>query len=71
MELPATDWEEVRRKLGDRLGKNEWLILEKIWANPAVSISEMAEQIGISTTAVENNINKLKSKDMLEGIGTA
>lgn len=31
----------------------------------------MAENIGISTTSVENNIKKLKEKDILERIGSA
>jgi predicted HTH transcriptional regulator len=73
-----TTWSEVRIRLGDKLGdrlgdrlsKNEWRILEIIWENPAATISELAKEIGISTTAVENNFAKLKKKGLLERIGS-
>lgn len=72
--VPSTTWEEVRRKLGDqlgdRLGDTEWKILEKVWRDPNISIPKMASQIGISTTAIEKNINKLKAKNILERKGS-
>lgn len=72
-------WVLVRRKLGERLGerlgeklgKNEWKILEQIWQDATVSIPMLAEAIGISTTAVENNLQKLRNKDFVERVGPA
>ena len=58
-------------RLGKKLGENEWKILEIIWQDPNSTIPELAEAIGISTTAIENNIKKLKEKDLLERIGSA
>ena len=55
----------------ERLGENEQKILELIAANSQITIFLMAENIGISTTSVENNIKKLKEKDILERIGSA
>jgi len=73
--IEALDWIGFKKRLGDRLGdrlgENEWKILENIWGNPSASIPEMAEKIGISTTAIENNIKKLKEKNLLERIGSA
>jgi ATP-dependent DNA helicase RecG len=74
-----TTWPEIKMrlgdklgdKLGDRLGKTEWKILEILWQNPTSSISELAEKIEISKTAIENNISKLKKKQFLERIGSA
>ena len=61
----------IKKQLGDKLGDNEWKIIEIVWENPSASIPEMAEKIGISTTAVENNIKKLKEKNLLGRVGSA
>lgn len=53
----------------DNLSKNELRILNKVRKIPSISISEIACQLKISTTAVENNIAKLKTKRMLERVG--
>jgi ATP-dependent DNA helicase RecG len=55
----------------ERLGENEHNILKLIAANSKISIPLMANNIGISTTSIENNIKKLKEKDILERIGSA
>jgi ATP-dependent DNA helicase RecG len=80
--VPLSSWLEFRIRLGERLGKklgeklgerlskNEWIILEFFWQNPAATIPDLAKEIGISTTAVENNIAKLKKKGILERIGS-
>ncbi len=56
-------------KLGEKLNKNERLILEKISRNSQVTIQELSETIGISTTAVENSLKKLKDKGLARRIG--
>jgi len=70
----ATSWRKVKKrldvKLGVRLGVNAWKVLEQIWIHPKITIIEMSEKIGISTTAVENNISKLRNNNLLERIGS-
>jgi len=56
-------------KLGEKLGENQVKIIEAISGNSKVTIDEMSESIGISTTAVENNISKLKEKNIIERKG--
>lgn len=48
------------------MGKSERLILEAVSDNAEITISELSEKIGIGTTAIENNIKKLKDKGLLE-----
>ncbi|MDO4216226.1 MAG: Fic family protein [Bacteroidales bacterium] len=48
-------------KLGKKLGKNRVAILRLIYSNPFVSSVEMAESIGISTTAIDNNIRQMRN----------
>jgi Fic family protein len=49
-----------QEKLGVKLGVNQSKIIEIIKDNPNVTILELAQQLKISNTAVENNIAKLK-----------
>lgn len=51
------------------LTENQIKMLEMIEATPDITKKEMAEQVGISTTAIDNNINSLKEKGLLERIG--
>jgi len=53
--------EKVGEKWGDHLSRNEAKILEAIVADPRITINVLSEKIGIGTTAVENNLKKLKS----------
>lgn len=48
-------------KLGKKLGKNRIAILRLIYSNPFVSSVEMANSIGISTTAIDNNIRQMRN----------
>lgn len=56
-------------KLGEKLGENQNRILEIITKNKFVTIPELSRMLGISTTAVENNLAKLKVKNILKRIG--
>jgi len=58
-------------KLGEKLGENENRILEIIAKNRFATIPEISKTLGISTTAVENNLAKLKAKKILKRIGPA
>ena len=44
--------------MGDKLGDKQILILESIKKDPYLSLTELSKIIGISQTAIENNINK-------------
>ena len=67
--------EKVPKKLGDKLGvklgENEIKILKLMEDNKYITTKELSEHINISTTAVDNNISKLKKKGILERIGSA
>lgn len=52
-----------------KLGENERGILEIIVKNKFVTIPELSKALEISTTAVENNLAKLKAKKVLKRIG--
>ena len=56
-------------KLGEKLGENEKRILEIIINNKFITIPELSKTLDISTTAVENNLAKLKVKNTLKRIG--
>lgn len=51
---------ERAKRLGKKLGKNRIAILEMMFANPFVSTVEMSSRIGISTTAIDNNIKQMR-----------
>lgn len=63
--------ESSRKDPLEKLGENQLAILEMIYKNPSVNIKEMSRVLEISTTAVENNIRKLKSKGVLVRKGPA
>jgi ATP-dependent DNA helicase RecG len=75
---PKENWEKttqesganMEKKLGEKLNKNERLIMEKNLQHPPITIQELAKEIGISTTAIENNLSKLKGKGYLRRIGS-
>lgn len=63
----GNDFDEIVEKLGKRaerlgkkLGKNRIEILRLIHENPSVSTVGMAKHIGISTTAIDNNIKQMR-----------
>ncbi len=56
-------------RLGDRLSINESKILSLLRGNADITISGLAKTLTISTTAVENNLSKLKSKGIIKRIG--
>ena len=47
---------------GDKLTENRIAILRLIAENPYISQSELAESIGISVTAIGNNIKVMRNK---------
>ena len=63
--------EKLGRNWGEKLGRTEVNILEIISKDKFVTIEELAKTIQLGTTAVENNIAKLKKKGLLKRIGSA
>ena len=59
------------RKWGDNFSRSEVKILDAIAANPHITINELSDQVGIGTTAVENNLKKLKNKGAITRVGSA
>lgn len=72
-ERPKTSYEERiygnKRRLGEKLGENQRRIVAAINKNKNITTEELSEAIGISNTAIENNIRKLKLKGILKRIG--
>ncbi|MBI4919451.1 putative DNA binding domain-containing protein [archaeon] len=55
--------------LVEGLAENQKKILELITKNSYISKKELAEKIGISTTAIDKNITRLKKKGLLDRVG--
>lgn len=53
------------------MSRNEAKFLDAIDADPHITINGLSEKIGIGTTAVENNLKKLKSKGVIARVGSA
>ncbi len=66
-----TSQKELGVKLGVKLGVNEQKVLQFLSKTPGISILELSQEIGISTTAIENNLKKLKDKDLIKREGSA
>ncbi|MCL2646051.1 MAG: putative DNA binding domain-containing protein [Phycisphaerales bacterium] len=56
--------------LVDGLVENQRRLLVLIKENPRISKSAMAKAIGISTTAIDNNLTRLKEKGILRRVGS-
>ncbi|MDO8575397.1 MAG: ATP-binding protein [bacterium] len=61
--------EQVGDKLGDKLGENQEKIIDLMKNNRNITIPELSLKLDISTTAVENNLAKLKEKGLIMRIG--
>ena len=68
--MTFTRTKRLGEKLGVKLGENEIKILKLMEDNKYITTKELSEHIKISTTAVDNNITKLKKKGILRRIGS-
>jgi len=57
------------KRLGKELSDNQQAILHLVTLDNKITIKELAAQLRISTTAVENNIKKLRELALLERKG--
>ncbi len=65
-------WEEgegLVERLVERLAESQRKILDFIKKSPAISKKELADKVGISTTAIDKNIGQLKKKGLLKRMG--
>lgn len=58
-------------KLGEKLGKTRSRIVFLMAKNAKITIPELAELIGITTTAIENHIRILRNNGLVKRIGPA
>lgn len=56
-------------RLADGLAESQHQILLLLTENPHISKRELAERIGISTTAIDKNIKTLKNREVLRRVG--
>jgi ATP-dependent DNA helicase RecG len=61
--------ERLAEGLVERLAESQKRILKLIKENPYISKKELSETIGISTTAIDKNITRLKKEGLLKRIG--
>jgi len=62
--------EKLGEKLGKKLGKNRKEIVNIMQQTPYITIPNIAQKLGISETAVQNNIKKLKQLGIVERNGS-
>lgn len=62
--------ERLGEKLGERLPETAVAILSAMDKTPAITIAELSSTLGISTTAVENHISRLRTRGLLVRVGS-
>jgi ATP-dependent DNA helicase RecG len=56
---------------GKKFGENRLKIISLMRENSKISIPEIADKVGISTTSIEKNIGYLKKQGIVKRIGPA
>jgi len=66
--------EKVGKRVGEKVGKsltkNQRLIIKSMVENPNISAKDLSDIIGISKRKIEENISKLKKKELVKRIGS-
>jgi ATP-dependent DNA helicase RecG len=57
-------------RLVEGLAESQKKIVRLMFKNPSVTIKEMSENVGISTTAIDKNIIVLKNKGIIDRVGS-
>jgi len=68
--ISLTDKEGLGERLGERLGENQLKIVNEINKDNSITISELSNKIGVSTTTIENHLAKLKATKIIDRIGS-
>lgn len=61
--------ERLGERLGEKLGEKRIKMIELIKINRGITINEMAKEVGISETAIENNLVKLREFGVIRRVG--
>ncbi|MBR3925008.1 MAG: winged helix-turn-helix transcriptional regulator [Kiritimatiellae bacterium] len=61
--------ESSQKKLGEKLGENRRRIIRMMEQDPSVTTFDLAAGIGISQTAIENNITWLRLHGYIRRVG--
>lgn len=69
VEQRINEYNRVGEKLGDKLGDNQRKIIDMMRNKRNITIPELSEELNISTTAIENNLAKLKEVGFIRRIG--
>lgn len=64
------NWLHKRVKYIDILSENQMKIMDLISQNPEITKKQLSTQVGISTTAIDKNIEKLKKTNLLDRQGS-
>ena len=75
--IPFNRIGQVGNNVGDKVGNNQNVlnqtrqaILSEMRNNPNITKAELSRILGISTTAIDNNISFLKKNGFIERIGS-
>lgn len=63
------NWSKKREKFKELLTENQMKIMDLIADNPAITKNTLSAKVGISTTAIDNNIGKLRKLGILDRSG--
>ena len=66
-----TTTEGLGERLGERLGETRAAIVQAMRANPQITITQLADLLKLSATAIENNLRILKAQGYVRRIGSA
>lgn len=64
------DFNKQEERLGEKLTENRQLIIDAMSKNSLITISELSHIIGLTTRAIEKNINYLKSNHYIKRVGS-
>ncbi len=67
----AVDWRTKRDQWKDKLTANQMKIMDLIAEDERTTVAKLSAAVGISATATENNLAKLKDLDVLDREGDA
>lgn len=71
IQVTVSSKKKVGEKVGEKLTKNQVEIINQIRKNNNISAKELSLLVGISDRKIEENIAKLKEKNMLKRVGAA
>ena len=69
MTFPASEEVVPQSGLVDGLVESQRKIVELVKANPKISKKEMSKSLGISPTAIDKHISRLRDKNILKRVG--